>query len=102
MTTKPAPYYFEPGTLKHRFIVAGERSRVQDDEQAEATSGDDRGRTDLQGVAGQGGDRMVTKQVVQEGPISYLTMTPNMIFEEDANRCRRLNTDEGSEQTRRH
>ena len=104
MTTN-ALYYFEPGTLKHRFIVAGERSRVQDDEQAEAT------RVLREMIEGgliskalpvKEGDRMVTKQVVQEGPISYLESTTlNMIFEEDANRCLLLNTDEGSEQTRR-
>ena len=35
--TPQALYYLEPGALRHRFIVAGERSRLQNDETAEAT-----------------------------------------------------------------
>jgi hypothetical protein len=35
--TPQALFYMPPGRLAHRFIVAGERSRVEDDETAEAT-----------------------------------------------------------------
>ena len=35
--TPNALYYKEPGSLIHRFVVAGERSRIQDDVHAEAT-----------------------------------------------------------------
>jgi hypothetical protein len=30
-------YYFAPGTLRHRWVVAGERSRKEDDDRAEVT-----------------------------------------------------------------
>jgi hypothetical protein len=30
--TSQALYYFPPGSLRHRFVVAGERSRVQNDD----------------------------------------------------------------------
>ena len=35
--TPQALYYMAPGSMVHRAVVAGERSRVQDDGQAEAT-----------------------------------------------------------------
>lgn len=102
--TTNALYYFEPGELRHRFIVAGERSRVEDDDQAEATRAlremIESGRLS-KAVPVKEGDRMVTKLIEQQGPIAYLeTTTLDKIFGEDANRCLLLNTDEGAEQTR--
>jgi hypothetical protein len=104
MTTN-ALYYFEPGTLRHRFIVAGERSRVEDDDQAEATRAlremIEGGRLS-KAVPVKQGDRIVTRLIEQPGPISYVeTTTRSNIFDEDANRCLLLNTDETPEQTRR-
>lgn len=104
MTTN-ALYYFEKGTLSHRFIVAGERSRVEDDDQAEATRAlremIEGGRLS-KAVPVKEGDRTITKLIEQPGPIAYLeTTTLENIFGEDANRCLLLNPDEGKDQTRR-
>jgi hypothetical protein len=35
--TPQALFHIKPGTLVHRFLVAGERSRIEGDEKAEAT-----------------------------------------------------------------
>ncbi len=35
--TPEALFYLKPGSLSHRFIIVGERSRIQDDQNAEAT-----------------------------------------------------------------
>jgi hypothetical protein len=103
--TTNALYYFPPDTLRHRFVVAGERSRVDDDEHAEATRAlremIEGGRLS-KGVPVKEGDRMVTRVIEQEGPIAYVeTTTRSAIFDEDANRCLLLSTDESVEQTRR-
>jgi hypothetical protein len=103
--TTNALYYFQPGTLRHRFVIAGERSRVEDDDQAEATRALremlESGRLS-KAVPVKEGDRITTKVIEQEGPIAYVeTTTRGNIFAEDANRCLLLNTDEGQGQTRR-
>ena len=95
----------EPGTLVHRFVVAGERSRLENDDTAEATralremlSG---GRlSKLLPVKTNG--RPQTILVEQDGPIAYVeTTTLTTLFAEDANRCILLSSDEQPEQTRR-
>ncbi len=35
--TPQALFHMKPGSLSHKFVVAGERSRIEDDERAEAT-----------------------------------------------------------------
>jgi hypothetical protein len=104
MTTN-ALYYVENGTLSHRWIVSGERSRVEDDDQAEATRAlremIESGKLSKL-VSVKEGDRIVSKRIEQDGPIAYSeTTTLESIFSEDANRCLVLNTDEGAQQTRR-
>jgi hypothetical protein len=103
--TTNALYYFPPGTLRHRFVVAGERSRVEDDDMAEATRAlremIEAGRL-TKAVPVKERDQIVTRLIEQEGPIAYVeTTTRSNIFDEDANRCLLLNTDEGVAQTRR-
>jgi hypothetical protein len=103
--TTNALYYFLPGELRHRFVVAGERSRKEDDDRAETT----RALREMieSGVLSKAvpmkvGDEIVTRVIRQEGPIAYIeTTTLTKIFEEDANRCMLLSTDESEMQTRR-
>jgi hypothetical protein len=103
--TPQAFFHMRPGTLAHRFVVAGERSRVEDDERAEATRALremlSAGRlTKLMPIKVNG--TIETVQIEQEGPIAYVESTTlTRIFEEDANRCLLLHTDEQPEQTRR-
>ena len=103
--TTNALYYFPAGTLRHRFVVGGERSRIVDDDQAETTRAlremIESGRLS-KAVPIKEGERITTRLIEQEGPISYVeTTTLNNIFNEDANRSLLLNSDERNEQTRR-
>lgn len=103
--TPQALFYMPPGSLEHKFIVAGERSRVETDDTAEATRA-------LREMLSAGklskliplkiDGRMETKRIEQEGPIAYVESTTlTKIFDEDANRCLLLHTDERPQQTRR-
>jgi len=94
-----------PDSLRHKFIVAGERSRKDDDAVAEAT------RT-LREMISSGrlsklmpvkvGIELQTVTIEQEGPIAYVeSTTMSKVFGEDENRCISLFTDERNEQTRR-
>jgi hypothetical protein len=102
--TPQALFYAEPGSLSHRFIVGGERSRVENDDTADAT----RALREMQSsgklsklVTMKQGGQMVTKQVEQDGPIAFIESTTlATIFEEDANRAILLHTDERPKQTR--
>jgi hypothetical protein len=104
--TPQALYHMRPGTLTHRFIVAGERSRIEDDERAEATRALremlSAGKlTKLMPMKVEGG-RIETVQIEQDGPIAYVESTTlAKVFDEDANRCLLLHTDERPEQTKR-
>jgi len=103
--TPQALYYMSPGSLVHRFIVAGERSRLENDETAEATRAlremlSEQRLSKL--IPIKSGDRMETLRIEQEGPIAYVESTTlTKIFDEDLNRCILLATDERPEQTRR-
>jgi hypothetical protein len=102
--TANALYYFPPVTLRHRFVVAGERSRAQDDERADATRAlremIEAGRL-TKAVPAKESDRIVTRVIEQDGPIAYAeTTTLGVLFDEDANRCLLVSTDEREEQTR--
>jgi hypothetical protein len=104
--TSNALYYFPPGTLRHRWVVAGERSRVQNDESAETTRAlremiETRRLSKAVTVkTAEGG--YTTRSVEQDGPIAFSeTTTLGQIFDEDRNRCLVLSTDERPEQTKR-
>lgn len=104
--TPQALYHMPPGTLEHRFIVAGERAHAQNDETADTTKA-------LREIISEGwlvkqvpekvdGQGFVTVEKRIVGPIAYVESTTlTRIFEEDANRCLLLATDETEAQTRR-
>ncbi len=103
--TANALYYMPTGSLIHCFVVAGERSRKQNDERAEATRA-------LREMLSSGElNKVVTispkrkqeaVEIWQPGPIAYCESTTlTSIFDEDANRCLLLASDESPEQTSR-
>jgi hypothetical protein len=102
----PAAFFYLPeGALRNIFVVAGERSRKEDDEAAEKTralremmaSGH---LTKLVPIKTAGG-QIETRLVKQPGPISFVETTSlDRVFEEDANRCLTLYTDEQPSQTK--
>lgn len=103
--TPQALFHMRPGALQHRWVVAGERSRLEDDDRAEATRA-------LREMLANGrlsklmpmklGNAIETQVVEQEGPIAFTeTTTLTNVFEEDANRCLMLQTDETPAQTKR-
>jgi len=103
--TPQSLFHMKPGSLVHRWVVAGERSRLEDDDRAEATramreilaSGK---LSKLMPMKTDNGIETVT--IEQEGPIAFTeTTTLTNVFEEDANRCLMLQTDETPEQTKR-
>jgi hypothetical protein len=104
--TPQALFHMRPGSLSHRFIVAGERSRIQDDEKAEASRALremlSAGKlTKLMPMKVEGGV-IETVLIEQDGPIAYMESTTlAKIFDEDANRCLMLHTDERPDQTKR-
>ena len=103
--TPQALYYMQPGQLLHRFVVAGERSRLENDDRADAT------RALREMLSSQVLSKLVTVKVNgqfesvlvhQYGPIAFTESTTlTQIFDEDANRALLLGTDESSEQTAR-
>lgn len=103
--TPQALFHLEPGSLMHRFVVAGERSRVQNDDKAEGTRALremlSEGRlTKLMPVKIDGEIKTVT--IHQEGPIAFIeSTTVQNVFGEDANRCIMIMTDEQPAQTKR-
>jgi hypothetical protein len=104
--TPQALYHMKPGSLCHRWIVGGERSRLENDDRAEATRAlremQSAGKLSKMMPIKMPGGLIETVLVVQEGPIAFIESTTlAKIFEEDANRCLLLNTDERSDQTRR-
>lgn len=102
--TPQALHHMSPGALKNKFVVAGERSRMENDDRAEATralremlSG---GKLSKLMPSKQGGE-IVTELIEQEGPIAFVESTTlTDIFNEDLNRCILTHTDESEAQTR--
>jgi hypothetical protein len=97
---------YHMSSVANKFVIAGERSRVQDDSGADATAAlrqlQSEGRI-TKYVTERNGDRFVTNKYEVVGPISYVettTLDLEKIFPEDLNRALVLNTDEGEEQTR--
>jgi len=104
--TPQALFHMPPGSLRHRFIVAGERSRCEDDEAAEASRAlremISSGKLSKLMPSKNEHGRIVTEHIEQAGPIAYIeSTTQSRIFDEDLNRCVLLSTDERPEQTRR-
>jgi hypothetical protein len=103
--TPQALFHMPPGALVHRFIVGGERSRLENDQSAEATRALREMITagklsKLMPVKVGGG--IVTQLIEQDGPIAFIeTTTLARVFDEDATRCLTLYTDERKEQTER-
>ncbi len=103
--TPQALFHMRPGSLKHRWVVGGERSRVENDEAAEATRA-------LREILASGklaklmpikvGNNIETHPIEQEGPIAFTESTTlTRVFDEDSNRCLQVSSDEREEQTRR-
>ena len=102
--TPQALFHARHGSLSHRWVVAGERSRVENDDRAEATRALremlSAGRlTKMMPMKVDG--EIVTVTIDQPGPIAFVESTTlSRIFEEDANRCIMLATDERRFQTK--
>jgi hypothetical protein len=97
-----ALFYMHPGTLAHRFVIVGERSRAKNPEATRA----------LREMLAKGrlskalpvriNGQLETRVITQDGPIAYIESTSlTKVFHEDANRCLLLTADESAEQTRR-
>lgn len=106
--TPSALNYLPKGSLVHRAVIAGERSRKQDDDQAEATRalremiGDGVLRLLMTGKDEKG--NLTTFNVEQPGPISYVESTTlglNEIFDEDKTRFLFLCVNETKQQNQR-
>jgi len=102
--TPQALFHARPGSLSHRWVVAGERSRKDDDDTAEATralremlSGGRLTKLMPMKVAGE----IQTVTIEQDGPIAFVeSTTAARVFEEDQNRAILLTTDERRTQTK--
>jgi hypothetical protein len=92
-----------PGSLRHKLIVGGERSRAGEDEVADATKA-------LREMISAGhlskmmpvklGAEIVTRLIEQEGPIAFVESTTlGEVFSEDESRALPLYTDETLNQT---
>jgi len=99
--------YLSPGSLIHRFVVAGERSRVRDDTAAEATRAlremISDGRLSALVSASQKAGPCKTVHIEQEGPIAYVestTLGTQDVFNEDRTRFLLLCSDESVGQSR--
>ena len=101
--TPQALFHAQARSLSHRWVVAGERSRIDNDDKAEATRA-------LREMLAAGrlskmmpikiGGEIRTVLIEQPGPIAFVeSTTAARIFEEDANRCILLSTDERRGQT---
>jgi len=102
--TPQALFHAPPGSLSHRWVVAGERSRIENDDRAEATRALremlSAGRLTKMMPAKVDGE-IQTVTIEQEGPIAFVESTTSArVFEEDANRCIMLSTDERRSQTK--
>jgi hypothetical protein len=103
--TPQALFHMKKGSLRHKLIVAGERSRNQVDDAADTTRA-------LREMISAGRlsklmpmktpDGLETVLIEQEGPIAFVESTTlGEVFAEDENRALPLYTDERPEQTRR-
>jgi hypothetical protein len=103
--TPQSLYYLPPGSLSHRLVAAGERSRLDKPEQEEGTRAlremISEGELNKVVTVKQPTGPAATVTIHQKGPIAFVQTTTHLeIFQEDANRMLLLQTDEGEEQTR--
>jgi hypothetical protein len=103
--TPQALFHMPPGTLVHKFPVGGERSRLENDDVAESTRAlremQSSGRLSKLMPVKEAG-QIETRLIEQEGPIAFVKSTTlTKVFDEDANRCITLHTDERPAQTKR-
>jgi len=104
--TAEALYYMPPGSLSHKFVVSGERvgARSGDDEAEPASKAfremvADGQLTKLVTAKDEKG-QLVTRHIVQPGPIAYCeSTTASQLFDEDATRMLLLTLNESPEQT---
>ena len=103
--SREALFYYDGG-LANKFVVAGERSRKQDDDVADATGAlrqlQSEGRISKL-VTEQNEGKFVSQLHEQTGPISYVettTLKSGRIFSEDLNRALLLKTDASEKHTR--
>ncbi|GIX02443.1 MAG: hypothetical protein KatS3mg112_1380 [Thermogutta sp.] len=98
-------FYLPPGSLRHRFVVLGERPQGETPEVVDANRSwrelVSEGRL-VKAVATRGPDgRMTTEVVIQEGPVAFCeSTTKSKLLDEDASRMLILNSDDSAEQTR--
>lgn len=104
--TPRALEHMPDGSLKHRFVMAGERSRKQDDETAEATRAlremISEGRLSLLTTVRDSNGNHHSETISQEGPIAYIESTTlgiEEVFNEDRTRFILLCPDESEKQT---
>jgi hypothetical protein len=91
--------YAHEGSLKHRFVIAGERPRKQGADEKDAH----RARRELLSD-GRVSRQVNGKTLCQEGPIAFIESTSaqeDEVFEDDRNRCLILKPDTSPEQTKR-
>jgi hypothetical protein len=101
--TPNALYYNEEGWLRHKIVLGGERSHQKEDDPVQ------RDRTAaIRQMLSHGYItkttviQMQTVEIRQPGPISYSeTTTKASIFQEDANRCLQIETDDSKKLTRK-
>lgn len=106
--TPAALHYLPKGSLINRAVIAGERSRKQDDDQAEATRSLREMLSDgvlrlLVTTKDQSGNH-ITQHIEQPGPIAYAestTLGMSEIFDEDKTRFLFLCCDESEDQSMR-
>lgn len=103
--TANALYYVLLGRLVHNVVLAGEKSRIQDDQAAEATRAlremISSGRLSKAVTVNVNGE-LKTIHIEQPGPISHCeTTTLTEMFDEDANRCILFASDESAAQSER-
>jgi energy-coupling factor transporter ATP-binding protein EcfA2 len=98
-------YYLTPGSLRHRFVIMGERAQAETPEAVDARKAwrellADGELTKI--VAENIGYGVRTRRIHQPGPVSYVESTTRArIFDEDQTRMLVLQTDESETQTRR-
>lgn len=106
--TPTALSYLPKGSLIHRAIIAGERSRKQDDDQAEATRALREMLSDgvlrIMVTAKDQSGNHITQHIEQPGPIAYAestTLGMSKIFDEDKTRFLFLCCDESEGQSQK-
>ncbi len=103
--TEQVLYYLPEGSLRHKFIISGERTQTDDNGQAEAASkafrelvadGELRKLVTIKDENGNPSSRYI----VQEGPVAFAeSSTATALFEEDSTRLLSLSMDESARQT---